>query len=343
MLCFRVLCFAKWTGYCFLDTQYPIRYTHSTHSYICIRKLAEFVFRITMELEHLNKTQVILLTLLVSFVTSIATGITTVTLMDQAPPGITNTISKVVERTIEKVITSPSQGAATVKTVVVYEESKIADAVDSQKNTIVRVGTVSTQSATGTPPQSGDQQIALGFVLSPDGLIVTDSAAVSNDTTYTIVRADGSALASKAVFQDENLGIALLKADLPKGEQFARTVSLADSNTVKLGQSVWALSGSDAFALLSGLITGIETESLPSLGDISTSTKKSTEEISLYRSVIKMNIAVPKLSSGTPLFNVNGEVIGMNIVRESGSFAVPVNLIKDSVNLLGKQQEKPKD
>lgn len=295
-----------------------------------------------MEIEHLNKTQIILLTLLVSFVTSIATGITTVTLMDQAPPGTTTTIRNVVERTIEKVVQSSSQGAATVKTVVVYEESKIADAVDNQKDTIMRIGTASAQSATSTLVQSGDQQIALGFVLSPDGLIVTDSAAVSNDTTYAIIMGDGSALAGKAVFQDEILGIAFLKAELPKGEQFARTVSLADSNIVKLGQSVWALSGNEALNLLSGLITGIETESIPSFAGTSTSTKKSTEEVSLYRSIIKVNIVVPKLSSGAPLFNINGEVVGMNIVRDGGSFAVPVNLIKDAVNSFGKQ-EKPRN
>ncbi len=56
-----------------------------------------------MAVEDLNKNQIILLTLLVSFVTSIATGIVTVTLIDQAPAPVAQTINQIVERTIERV------------------------------------------------------------------------------------------------------------------------------------------------------------------------------------------------------------------------------------------------
>src|SRR4029077_18213268 len=54
-----------------------------------------------MDIEKLTKSQIVLLTLLVSFVTSIATGIVTVSLMDQAPPAIAQSVSRIVEHTVE--------------------------------------------------------------------------------------------------------------------------------------------------------------------------------------------------------------------------------------------------
>src|SRR3989338_1891737 len=93
-------------------------------------------------MEHLNKQQLILLALLVSFVTSIATGIITITLMDQAPPGVTQTINRVVEKTIERVITEPTKQAATVvtkETLVVKADDLIIDAIERNTGSVVRI------------------------------------------------------------------------------------------------------------------------------------------------------------------------------------------------------------
>jgi len=57
-----------------------------------------------MDLKDLNKSQLILLAVLLSFVTSIATGITTVTLMQQAPSSVTVPITRVVRQTVEKIV-----------------------------------------------------------------------------------------------------------------------------------------------------------------------------------------------------------------------------------------------
>ena len=91
-----------------------------------------------MELEELNKTQIVLLTLLVSFVTSIATGIVTVTLLDQAPPAVTQTINRIVERTVERVVPASPSGPSVITTVkettiVVKEEDLITESIDRNK------------------------------------------------------------------------------------------------------------------------------------------------------------------------------------------------------------------
>src|SRR3989344_1653080 len=63
-----------------------------------------------MNIEELSKSQLILLTILVNFVTSVATGILTVSLLDHAPAVVTQTVNRVVERTIESV----AQAAPTI-------------------------------------------------------------------------------------------------------------------------------------------------------------------------------------------------------------------------------------
>lgn len=57
-----------------------------------------------MDVKELNKSQLILLAILLSFITSIATGIVTVTLMQQAPPSIITPITKIVKQTVEKIV-----------------------------------------------------------------------------------------------------------------------------------------------------------------------------------------------------------------------------------------------
>ncbi|KKS11774.1 MAG: hypothetical protein UU66_C0009G0017, partial [Parcubacteria group bacterium GW2011_GWB1_41_5] len=80
-----------------------------------------------MDIKDLNKSQLILLAVLLSFVTSIATGITTVTLMQQAPVSFTAPINRVVQQTIEKI--QQVEGKTITQTVIVKEEDLVVDAI----------------------------------------------------------------------------------------------------------------------------------------------------------------------------------------------------------------------
>lgn len=90
-------------------------------------------------MEDLNKNQIILLTLLVSFITSIATGIVTVSLFDQAPQGVTRTINRVVERTVERVVPGETESIIKEVPVIVTEEELIVKAINLVSPTVFRL------------------------------------------------------------------------------------------------------------------------------------------------------------------------------------------------------------
>src|SRR6185295_7245035 len=87
-----------------------------------------------MDIKDLNKSQLLLLAILLSFVTSIATGITTVTLMQQAPDSITVPVNRVIRQTVEKI--QQVEGKTTMQTVVVKEEDLVVDAISKNQSAV---------------------------------------------------------------------------------------------------------------------------------------------------------------------------------------------------------------
>src|SRR3989338_10590100 len=138
-----------------------------------------------MDIEHLSKSQIVLLTLLVSFVTSIATGIITVSLMDQAPPAIAQTVNRIVERTVEKVVQTGQAASSVVtteKTIVVKESELIAKAVEKVRPSLVHIY------ASSSEPLF----LGLGIVVDTDGDIVSDVSAIGDVKNIMIALADGT-------------------------------------------------------------------------------------------------------------------------------------------------------
>src|SRR3990167_3502922 len=129
-----------------------------------------------MDIEQLSKSQIVLLTILVAFVTSIATGIVTVSLMEQAPPAIAQTVNRVVERTVERVVPATQNAAAatvitTEKTIVVKESDLVAKAVADAMPSIVRLYRDDGKDVEG---KALETFLGLGIVLSEGGVMVGD-------------------------------------------------------------------------------------------------------------------------------------------------------------------------
>src|SRR3989344_6127783 len=162
-------------------------------------------------LEDLNKHQLILLTLLVAFVTSIATGIITYTLLQEAPVEVTQTINRVVERTIEKVATDSGSNGEVVREIqVVNEEDLILESIDKSAKSIVRVKTLGFD---GVEILSG-----LGLVVAPE-IVVMDSRSFSQGSNYTIHFHDGKKYNTSKSFTEA--GVTFLKVSKPANENYS--------------------------------------------------------------------------------------------------------------------------
>lgn len=246
-----------------------------------------------MDIEHLSKSQIVLLTLLVSFVTSIATGIVTVALVEQAPPAIAQTVNRVVERTVEKVVPS-SQGASVVtteKTVVVKEADLIATAIAKTSPSIVRLY----KQDKDVSGKDIEVFLGLGVVLGKGGLIVSESLGVEGAGGAVVALGDGRRVWASFVSKDVPSGTMTLQGATSTDAGPVTWQAIAvDATTPILGETVVAVAGKTASRISNGIVTALpngEGESVP---------------------VVETSIGESDVMAGSPLINTNGELVGIS-------------------------------
>ena len=285
-------------------------------------------------MESLNKQQLILLALLVSFVTSIATGIVTVALMDQAPQGVTQTISRVVEKTIERVVTASStpQAAAVVtkETIIVKSDDAIIGVVAKNTKHLMRIKEV-----TGSGDMRRESFAGIGLIISPEGMVVadidvayrkTDESGTPIPESYIGVFPDGKIFPLNIIYSDQSAGLILfepLVQDRDKGT-YRFTVPALSSAPLRLGQSVVALGGSDSNTVSTGIISSLSERTV----------QKSPELSEKVLVAIKTDIGTSELVSGAVLLNLEGQVIGISAGSASMSrnTFIPVQGVLDLID-----------
>ncbi len=271
-------------------------------------------------MEDLNKNQLILLTLLVSFVTSISTGIMTVSLLQEAPLEVTRNINRIVEKTIETVTpaTVTSSGQKEVTTVVVKEEDLIIDSINKNTKSIVRIkeknGLTSEISFYG-----------MGLVVSKDGYIVSDRRTITRENGYTAVTSENAELVLTPVGVDKETQLLLFKVVVPeKADKAMYTfVPAALGDEPKLGQTVIGLGGEKANAISVGRATSFEMKE----SGTGTSTVK-------YLAGIDTDVSTRDLVPGSLLFNLLGNVVGIKATPDTLKTFMPTSLLKKEISIL---------
>jgi hypothetical protein len=161
-----------------------------------------------MDMKDLNKSQLILLAVLLSFVTSIATGITTVTLMQQAPSSVTVPINRIVRETVEKVV--PASVTNTIATSALSDDQKklLEDlkAIKPLTMTLVLKGATSDK----------DKVLGSGLFLGENKVVIASLIAEPKEGEVYIVRSVlGEQKVSKVTQEKDFTIIELIKTETP--------------------------------------------------------------------------------------------------------------------------------
>ncbi|MFH1454886.1 MAG: S1C family serine protease [bacterium] len=284
-------------------------------------------------MENLTKQQIILLTLLISFVTSIATGIVTVALMNQAPVGVVQTINRVVEKTIQTV-TAPSKEIQTVvkETVVVNPEDQIVSVVEKNSKSVIRIY------RTNIDPSSGLNSmvfVGLGAVVADGGIIATDNSLISEGGKYFTTAPSDKLLDLTIVKSVTGEQVALLKINNEKDQTTFSRVSISKGD-LKLGQTVIYIGGETKNAVSTGIVSSLSVKETK-LADNSTSTPVITKISSIETSISSNFI------SGGLLLNLSGELVGIKsnyMDSPKTSFFAPSSDIQEVLSSLVSSQKK---
>ena len=176
-------------------------------------------------------------------------------------------------------------------------------------------------------PNPQTRSLGSGFIISKDGYILTNNHVVENASQILVRFSDRSELEAELIGADPRSDLALLKvesaSDLP-------TLEIGSSERLKVGEWVLAIGSPFGFdySVTAGIVSA-KGRSLP------------TEKNENYVPYIQTDVAINPGNSGGPLFNLEGEVIGINaqIYSNSGgfmgvSFAIPIDVAIEVSNQL---------
>lgn len=246
-----------------------------------------------MDIEHLTKSQLVMLTLLISFVTSMASGIVSVALMQQAPPSVAQIINHVVEHTVEKIVkvNEPRSASAAASgsnntdtltsTMAVGRRDIVARIVSQEAAAIVHLYDHNPQNPT---------LLGVGVLIPPATLMADESLLASlGDVDGKL--ADGTVVRFFVNKRDLQTGIAYMTASSSDISVLSSRVATVASSSPALGADVVGISGVATTHVQSGIIGSFAGDSVP---------------------IIETNFSGAGFALGAFLFTFDGDLAGIS-------------------------------
>lgn len=217
------------------------------------------------------------------------------------------------------------------KKTIVQEENAIISVVDAVSSSVVAIGITRRVVNPLDPfslPQKQDSTIGTGFVVSKDGVIVTNKHVVSDpDVKFMVITKDDQKFEVKRIYRDTVLDLALVQIDASD----LKPVDLGDSAKLRIGQTAIAI-GNALGRFTNTVTTGV----ISGLGRAVIAGDPFEGSVERLDNLIQTDAAINPGNSGGPLLNSGGQVIGVNVATTEGAqnigFAIPINSVKPIVD-----------
>lgn len=204
-------------------------------------------------------------------------------------------------------------------------QSVLVTLADRVKPAVVNIAPVSASAKPGETPRDrgpNNPGTGSGVIVDKEGLIVTNNHVVGDAKEVEVRLSDKTKFLGQVIGRDPDTDIAIVKIN-PTGE--LPTVPFGDSSKVRVGQ--WVMAVGNPFSLdrtvTLGVVSGLERDAV---------------RLSRYEAFIQTDASINPGNSGGPLFNIKGEVIGINTAiinyAQGIGFAIPSNMVQQVVGQL---------
>ncbi len=179
------------------------------------------------------------------------------------------------------------------------------------------------------PHERSSNSLGSGFVIDPSGIIITNNHVIADSNEVTVIFTDGTKLRARVIGKDSKVDVAVLKVE---ADHPLKSVKFGDSDQMRVGD--WVIAVGNPFGLGGSVTAGI------------VSARHRDIDSGPYDNYLQTDAAINKGNSGGPLFNMDGQVIGINtaILSPSGGsigigFATPANTVAPVIDQLRKYGE----
>lgn len=205
------------------------------------------------------------------------------------------------------------------------KEQDIATVIEKVSNAVVGISKIKNNgSSVFLSDSSENLGLGSGIIVSNKGYVLTNQHVAGNvNKTCYVTAKSGKTYNGKIIWANSDIDLAIIKVD----EIFNNKINIGDSNSVKVGENVYAIGNPIGYEFQRTVTGGII-----SAVNRTVKIKNEDESYSYMSNLIQTDATINPGNSGGPLIDKEGNIIGINTIKittaEGIGFAIPINIVK---------------